>query len=159
LNAATSYTRLREYAKATAHYADAIAVIDDLDLPTESARLLWAMAALQIEQGSYEEGLAGLERSRVQLDQLGMANDAALATLDLVAGLLAAERPERVPQLCRVISVTFSSEGMMRNAKKALAYLNEAVSSGEATPETVRHIRAFLECLPVRPHEEFQQIQ
>lgn len=159
LNAANSYTRQGDYGKATAYYADAISVMDDLDLPTESARLHWSMAALKIEQGDYDAGLNGLELSRLQLHRLGMKNDAALATLDLVAGLLAAEQPERVPELCRAITLTFSSEGMMRNAKKALAYLTEAVTSGDATPEAVRHVRAFLEHLPEHPNEEFQQIQ
>ncbi|HEV7484996.1 MAG TPA: tetratricopeptide repeat protein [Thermoanaerobaculia bacterium] len=158
-NAANSYTRLREYDKATQYYGDAIAAMNDMDLPTESARLLWAMGALNIEQGNFDNGIEGLERSRIQLQQLGMSNDAALATLDLVAGLLATEQPERVPELCRGITLTFSSEGMMRNAKKALAYLTEAVTSGDATPEAVRHVRAFLEHLPEHPHEEFQQIQ
>jgi len=158
-NAANCYARLGEHDRATTYYTDAIGVIDGLDMPTESARLLWAMAALKVEQGDYEAGLTGLERSRIELGQLGMANDSALATLDLVAGLLAADQPGRVPELCRVISVTFSSEGMMRSAKKALAYLNEAVTSGDATPETVRHVRSFLEHLPDHPHEEFQQIQ
>jgi tetratricopeptide (TPR) repeat protein len=159
LNAANSYMRLRDYVKATAYYADAISVMDDLDLPTEIARLHWSLGTLKIEQGDYDGGLVGLEQSRVQLQQLGMANDAALVTLDLVAGLLAAEQPGRVPELCRAITLTFSSEGMMRNAKKALAYLTEAVTSGDATPEAVRHVRAFLEHLPEHPHEEFQQIQ
>jgi tetratricopeptide (TPR) repeat protein len=158
-NAANSYTRLREYETASAYYADAIAAMNELDLPTESARLLWARGALNIERGDYDSGIEGLERSRIQLQQLGMSNDAALATLDLAAGLLAAEQPERVPELCRAITLTFSSEGMMRNAKKALAYLTEAVTSGDATPEAVRHVRAFLEHLPEHPHEEFQQIQ
>jgi len=158
-NAANSYTRLHEFTKASAYYADAIAVIDDLDMPTESARLHWARAALLLDRGDFDEGLAGLERSRLQLSQLGMANDSALATLDLVAGLLAADQPERVPDLCRGITVTFSSEGMTRSAKKALAYLAEAVASGQVTPEEVRHVRGFLERLPDRPHEEFQQIQ
>jgi tetratricopeptide (TPR) repeat protein len=158
-NAATSYTRLREYDKATIYYADAIGAMNELELPTESARLLWAMGALNIEQGDYDRGIQGLERSRLQLQKLGMSNDAALATLDLVAGLLASEQPERVPELCRAITLTFSSEGMMRNARKALAYLREAVTSGDATPEAVRHVRAFLEHLPEHPHEEFQQIQ
>ncbi len=158
-NAANSYARLREYEKATAYYSHAISLVDDLDLPTEGARFLWSKAAIQIERGHYEEGLAGLERSRVQLGQLGMANDCALATLDLVAALLVAGQPERVPELCRGITVTFSSEGMMRSAKKALAYLTEAVVAGQATPEEVRHVRAFLEYLPEGPHEEFRQIQ
>jgi len=159
LNAANSYMRLRDFGKATVYYADAISVMDALDLPTELARLHWSLGTLKIEQGDYDEGLVGLERSRIQLQQLGMANDAALVTLDLVAGLLAAEKPERVPELCRAITLTFSSEGMMRNAKKALAYLTEAVTSGDATPEAVRHVRAFLEHLPEHPNEEFQQIQ
>jgi tetratricopeptide (TPR) repeat protein len=158
-NAANSYTRLRNYDKAAEYYADAIAAMNDMELPTESARLLWAMGALNIEQGDYDNGIEGLERSRIQLQKLGMSNDAALATLDLVAGLLAAGQAERVPELCRAITLTFSSEGMMRNAKKALAYLTEAVTSGDATPESVRHVRAFLEHLPEHPHEEFQQIQ
>jgi len=158
-NAANSYTRLGDYAKATDYYSDAITVIDDLDIPTESARLLWAKAALEIERGDYESGLTGLERSRLQLRQLGMVNDSALATLDLVAGLLAADQPERVPELCRGITMTFSSEGMMRNAKKALAYLTEAVAVGPVTAEEVRHVRLFLEHLPERPFEDFQQIQ
>lgn len=158
-NAANSYTRLRDYEKATEYYADAIVAMNDMSLPTESARLLWAMGALNIEQGAYDNGIEGLERSRIQLQQLGMSNDAALATLDLVAGLLAAEQPERVPELCRAITLTFSSEGMMRNAKKALAYLTETVTSGDATPEAVRHVRAFLDHLPEHPHEEFQQLQ
>ena len=158
-NAANSYTRLRAYAKATAYYADAIALFDDLDLPTERARTLWAMAALRVEEGDYEEGLAGLERSRIELNELGMANDAALATLDLVAALLAAGQPDRVPELCQIVSATFFSEGMIRDGKKALAYLREAVTSGKATPEVVRHVRVFLDRLPLRPQGEFQQIQ
>jgi hypothetical protein len=48
---------------------------------------------------------------------------------------------------------------MMRSAKKALAYLSEAVASGQATPEKVRHVRGFLERLTTHPQEEFQQIQ
>jgi tetratricopeptide (TPR) repeat protein len=158
-NAANCYTRLHEYDTAAAYYDEAIEVIRDLDLPTESARMAWAVAALKVEQGDYSGGLARLERCRVELNQLGMVNDAALATLDLVAGLLAVGEPDRVPALCGAISVTFSSEGMMRNAKKALAYLSEAVSAGIATPEAVRHVRAFLEHLPIHPNEEFQQIQ
>ncbi len=158
-NAGNCYRRLRAYDKAGSYYIDALAVLDDLDLPTESVRLSWKMATLQVERGAFEEGLAALDQSRLRLIHLGMSNDAALATLDLVAALLAVSRPDRVPALCREISVTFSSEGMMRSAKKALAYLSEAVASGQATPEKVRHVRGFLERMATHPQEEFQQIQ
>jgi tetratricopeptide (TPR) repeat protein len=158
-NAANCYARLRTYDTANSYYVDALAVLDELEVPTECARLSWAMAALQVERGAFDEGLAALDQCRLRLIQLGMANDAALATLDLVAALLAVDRPDRVPALCREISITFSSEGMTRSAKKALAYLSEAVASGQATPEKVRHVRGFLERLATHPQEEFQQIQ
>ncbi|MEA2165025.1 MAG: hypothetical protein QOK37_3152 [Thermoanaerobaculia bacterium] len=158
-NAANCYTRLHDYESANDLYIKALQLLQHLDLPTEHARVSWAIAALKLENGAYDEALSGLEASRIQLFQLGMVNDAALATLDLVAGLLVVGNTERVPQLCRSISVTFSSEGMLRSAKKALAYLAEAVAQGVATPEAVRHVRTFLERLPTHPHEEFQQIQ
>ncbi|HXH93738.1 MAG TPA: tetratricopeptide repeat protein, partial [Thermoanaerobaculia bacterium] len=158
-NAGNCYARLQDYDKASSYYTEALAVLDELDFPTESVRLSWRMAALQVARGAFDEGLAGLDQGRLRLIQLGMANDAALATLDLVAALLALDRPDRVPALCREIAVTFSSEGMMRSAKKALAYLSEAVASGQATPEKVRHVRGFLERLTTHPQEEFQQIQ
>jgi tetratricopeptide (TPR) repeat protein len=158
-NAANSYTRLHDYERAADLYAEALRLLQDLRLPTEEARVSWAIAALKLEMGAYEEGLAALEMSRSRLRQLGMANDSALATLDLVAGLIALGSSDRVPDLCRSISLTFSSEGMMRSAKKALAYLAEAVAQGHATPESVRHVRTYLERLPTHPHEEFQQIQ
>jgi tetratricopeptide (TPR) repeat protein len=158
-NAGNCYARLRAYDTAGSSYLNALAVLDELDLPTESARLSWKMASLQVDRGAFDEGVAALDQCRLRLIQLGMANDAALATLDLVAALLAVDRPDRVPVLCREISVTFSSEGMMRNAKKALAYLSEAVASGQATPEKVLHVRGFLERLANHPQEEFRQIQ
>jgi tetratricopeptide (TPR) repeat protein len=158
-NAGNCYSRLRAYDTASGYYIDAMAVLDELGLPTESVRLSWKMATLQVARGAFEEGIAALDQCRLRLIQLGMANDAALAALDLVAALLAVGRPDRVPTLCREISVTFSSEGMMRSAKKALAYLSEAVASGQATPEKVRHVRGFLERVATHPQEEFQQIQ
>jgi tetratricopeptide (TPR) repeat protein len=158
-NAGNCYARLRSYDTANSYYVAALAVLDECEVPTECARLSWAMAALQVERGAFEEGLAALDQCRLRLAQLGMANDAALATLDLVAALLAVDRPDRVPVLCREISITFSSEGMTRSAKKALAYLSEAVASGQVTPEKVRHVRGFLERLTTHPQEEFQQIQ
>src|SRR5947209_8224897 len=62
-NAANSYTRLRNYEKAAEYYADAIVAMNDMQLPTESARLLWAMGALSIELGDYDTGIEGLDQS------------------------------------------------------------------------------------------------
>jgi tetratricopeptide (TPR) repeat protein len=158
-NAASCYTRLGSFEKAFAYYADALAVVTQLDVPTDRARILWAIAALKVESGKYEEGLAELEGAHAQLAGLGLMNDAALATLDMIAGLIAIGETDRVPELCRSVAATFAAEGLSRNARKALAYLSESVGSGNAAPEAVRHVRTYLARLAIHPQEEFQQLQ
>jgi tetratricopeptide (TPR) repeat protein len=158
-NAAACYTHLHLYEKADGYYSEAVSVFSDLEIPTERARTLWAWAAMKVESGDYENGLPELERSLDRLKRFELSNDASLATLDLAAGLLASGQPDRVPALCRSVAVTFASEGMTRSARKALAYLSEAVSSGTATADEVRHIRTYLERLPTHPNQEFSQLQ
>jgi tetratricopeptide (TPR) repeat protein len=158
-NAAACYTHLHLYGKAQEYYAEAVSVFTTLEVPTERARTLWAWAAMKVESGDYENGLFELELSLDRLKRHDLSNDASLATLDLAAGLLASGQPDRVPALCRSVAVTFASEGMTRSARKALAYLSEAVSSGTATADEVRHIRTYLERLPTHPNQEFSQLQ
>ncbi|MEA2339188.1 MAG: hypothetical protein QOE82_3195 [Thermoanaerobaculia bacterium] len=158
-NAASCLTRLGSFDKAFAYYAEALAVVTELDVPTERARIFWALAALKVESGRYDEGIPELERAHTQLASFGLKNDAALARLDLIAGLIAVGDIDRVPDLCRSVAATFAAEGLSRNAKKALAYLSETVGSGIADPEAVRHVRTYLSRLASHPHEEFQQLQ
>jgi hypothetical protein len=134
-------------------------VLSAMEVPTEQARIQWALAALKVERGHYEDGLPALERARETLSRLDLSNDASLCTLDLAAGLLAAGRSEGVDELCRSVALTFASEGMTRNARKALAFLSEAVGSGVVTPDLVRHVRGYLEKLPTHPRLEFVQLQ
>jgi tetratricopeptide (TPR) repeat protein len=158
-NAASCYTRLGGFEKAFAYYAEALAVATDRDVPTDRARILWALAALKVESGQYEDGIPELESAHTQLVSFGLMNDAALATLDLIAGLIAIGDTDRVPELCRSVAATFAAEGLSRSAKKALAYLNETVGSGNAAPDAVRHVRTYLARLAVHPQEEFQRLQ
>ncbi|HEY6670300.1 MAG TPA: tetratricopeptide repeat protein [Methyloceanibacter sp.] len=158
-NAASCYTRLGGFEKAFTYYAEALAVVTNLDVPTERARILWAIAALKVESGQYDEGVPELDLAHTQLASFGLMNDAALAKLDLIAGLIAIGDTDRVPELCRSVAATFAAEGLSRNARKALAYLNETVGSGNAAPDAVRHVRAYLARLAVHPREEFQRLQ
>jgi len=158
-NAASCYTHLQRYDEATSHYAEAMGVLMAMDVPTEQARIQWALASLKVERGHFEDGLPALECARETLRRLDLSNDASLCTLDLAAGLLAAGHPEGVDELCRSVALTFASEGMTRSARKALAFLSEAVGSGVVTPDLVRHVRVYLEKLPTHPRLEFVQLQ
>lgn len=158
-NAASCYVRLGEYDKAEDLYVDTLTAVTDLHLDVERIRVLWALAALKVERGDYGEGIRDLDSARSHLARLGLVNDAALATLDLVAGLLAVGETDRVEALCRSISVTFASEGLTRSARKALAYLQEAVAARSVTADDIRHVRVYLERLPFRRNEEFSRLQ
>lgn len=158
-NAASCHTRLGDFEQASRQYEEALEITSDLDVPAERARILWASAALKVESGRFEEGLPALEQARADLTRYGLKNDAALAALDLIAGLIAVGDTDRVADLCRSVANTFAEENMSRNAKKALAYLSETVASGIAIPETVRHVRAYLARIDNHPTEEFQLLQ
>jgi hypothetical protein len=71
--------------------------------------------------------------------EMGSAWDAATAELDLAELQLADGRPEEV--VVRSPSVG----GLHREAVAALGQLQRSVRDGEATPEQVADVRAFLE--------------
>src|SRR5206468_5369568 len=103
-----------------------------------------------------EERLAGARR---ELQELGMQNDHALATLEWAEVRLARGETEGVAAACRGMVVRFESEGMMKNSRLALAYVHEALARGTATPALIRHVRHYLEALPTRLDETFVPIQ
>lgn len=72
--------------------------------------------------------------------------------------LLAIGRPETVPLLLRDVVVTFASEGMMRNARIALAFLKEAIEQNRLTPDLIRHVRKYIEHIPSHPSVRFMPL-
>lgn len=158
LNAANAYEKLGEYVPAQTYYAEALALWDELGANTEKTRTEWGLASIKIRNGEFGAGIAGLHDVLREFEATGAANDAALVRLMLAEVLLATGQPDDVPDLVRGIVVTFAAEGMMRSANMALAYLREAVETGEATPAVVRHVRTYLENLPTRPELVFSPI-
>ena len=105
--------------------------------------------------GDFRNGIEQLDRVRVEFEALGVVNDSALVRLELAEALLVANRPSRVPDLLRNIIVSFASEGMMRNANMALAFLKEALQKRRASVRVVRYVREYLEELSSRPSATF----
>ncbi len=84
-----------------------------------------------------------------------MTNEANIAALRSAAAHLALGMTEAVEPLTRDLVFTFASEGMIRNSRIALAYLNEALASKRATPAIIEFVREYLEYLPARPSRPF----
>ena len=146
---------LRQLDGAERYYSEALVLFDELGVPTEKARTMWALGSVAVARGNLEEGAARLDGSRTELARLGLTNDAAQATLEWAEVCLALKKPEGVAAACRDIVIVFNSEGMQRRAKEALTVLHEALTTGKATPELVHRVRLYLEQLPANPSRRF----
>lgn len=154
-NAGICYVELGEYEKASRYFQEALGAWDELGLHTERVRTNWSIGVLYKAMGDLEAAIACIDEARRAFEELGIVNDAALARLELAEALLLANRPDEVPDLLRNVVVSFTSEGIMHNAKIALAYLREAVEAGALEPRLIRHVRDYLEDLPMNPASEF----
>jgi tetratricopeptide (TPR) repeat protein len=158
-NCAEAYLLVREFDKALPLYLEAYAIWDELGLDLERIRTNWSLATLDAETGKLDDGITRLDETYRALEALGVTNDAALARMQLGETLLRAGRPETVPDLLRDVVVNFVSEGMMRNARIALASLHEAIEQNRLSADLVRHVRTYIEQLPFQPTLAFVPLQ
>jgi len=158
-NCAEAYLFVREFEKALPLYLEAYAIWDELGLDVERTRTARSLATLNIEAGQLEDGINRLTDAYRAFEALGISMDAALTRMELGEALLRTGRPEMVPDLLRNVTVNFASEGMMRNARMALAYLHEAIEQNRLRADLVRHVRTYIEQLPFQPNTMFVPLQ
>jgi tetratricopeptide (TPR) repeat protein len=157
-NCAAALTEIRELERAERYYVEALTLYDELAIDTEKTRVEWALAAILLLRGENQECARRLQTVRLELKQLGLTNDNALATLEWAEARLMLGQLRGVAEECKRIVVAFATEEMDREARHALALLNEALAEGRATPELLRGVRSYLERLPSHPDESFQFI-
>lgn len=149
------YIELGDHGRAGEYFSEALAIWDSLGLQVERVRTNWSLGVLLKARGDLDGAIDRIDAARRSFESLGVVNDAAIARLELAEVLLLADRPAQVPDLLRNVVVTFTSEGVMHNAKLALAYLREAVEAGAVEPRIIRNVRDYLEELPTRPNSVF----
>ena len=154
-NCAAALKDLEEFDRAERYYIEALSLYDEFDMRTEKVRVEWVLAMILVARGEFIDGARRLDGARKDLAKLGLTNDAALATLMWAEARLLGGRTEGVVEACQRIILVFENEEMYRQAKHALAVLNEALASGRGTPQLVREVCMYLENLPRRPAEKF----
>lgn len=157
-NAANSYVGTGELDKATDYYSRALVLWDELRCHSELVRTQWALASIDVARGNWETGYRDLDHARRQLGALGIMNDEALVRLEIAEVLILLGRAEEVPALLEGIVLQFATEGMMRKARLALAWLTEA-KQRTPTREQIRHVREYLARLPTNPSEPFVRLK
>ncbi|HEX9983506.1 MAG TPA: hypothetical protein VGF69_09590 [Thermoanaerobaculia bacterium] len=146
-NAGLSHDGLGLLDSAMAFYSEAAALWDELDVPVESSRTDWSIASLLLREGMFVEAVEQLALIPPQFEALGMANDAALARLELAEALLLAERPGEVASVLDGVTMHFTHEGLTHSANLAVAYLREAMANDSVSPHLLRYVRSYLEQL------------
>jgi tetratricopeptide (TPR) repeat protein len=154
-NAGVNHMEFGNFDTAQEYYIEAFALYDQLRAEAERARVGWVLGSLEAARGNPENAELLLRSSCAELKELGLRNDHALATLEWVEVSLALGRSSLVVEACKQILPHFESEGMMRNARMALAYLHEAAANDRMTPSLVREIRLYLKHLPQHPTVAF----
>ncbi len=154
-DAGNAYLDLERFEDAESSLLQALVIFDELDVETEKARVTWALALVAVRRGDLATGVTRLDAARVELQQLKLVNDHALATLDWAWTRLAMGEIAGVADECKRIVMRFESERMMKSARMALAHLHEALAAGSATPTLVSEVRKYLELLPTRPDAPF----
>jgi len=140
---------------------DALGIFEREGMETEVARIRWALARVPLVDGHFAVAISQLRASRLECQQLGMADDDAYVALDLVEALVATggAHLQEVQKLCRELFATFKAAGMVNEALTALAYLRESTRARTITPGKVRHVRLFLNRLEDQPTLRFDPLQ
>lgn len=121
---------------------------------TESVRIRWNIATLQTRCGRLFDGVDQLSAVRADFDSLNMRSESTLVGLEIAELLLLEGRAASAEALCRELCSRLATAGMSatNRAMTALAFLQEALSLGKATPKFVRHVRNYVERLPEEPN-------
>ncbi len=153
LNAAFAYRELSNLTQAKSLFTQAIAQFERLGLVSLRSRARWHLAQVFLAEQRFEHALSVATEVRCEFEELGMAQDVALVSVDAAEALLMLDRPAEVVDLCKAAMEYFSRAGVAytQGALTALAYLKEAAQSRTLTKVALGDLRAFFELLPKRP--------
>lgn len=146
LNVGLTHVELGDASAAAAAFEDALTAFRRLHCAVEVLRTRAAQARCIALFHDRDSALRAYVLVRRDFERRGLYTDAAMVDLDITEALLlppvraraAADVAARLPE-------AFRRAGASRDAKKAIAYLYEAISAGAAEVTAVRHVRTFLE--------------
>ncbi|MEA2604753.1 MAG: helix-turn-helix protein [Acidobacteriota bacterium] len=110
----------------------------------DSVRLRWLEGRISSGLGRVEEALSALSLVRSEFASLGIAYDAAVATLELSVLYLEQGRNEEVQVLSRQMAPIFQMQGVHREALAALNLFGQAAERKAVTVKLARRLVEYL---------------
>jgi tetratricopeptide (TPR) repeat protein len=153
MSLALSQRKLGRFEEAIRTYESAALLFEEMDVPTECARIRWSIALILADAGRLSDAYERLCLTLPEMQRLGMTSEAAYMALDIAELLLAERRYEEVEQVCRTAMAVFENTGVAYTARAmtALAYIKEAAAERRATSVLVRNVRDYIRRLPAQP--------
>ncbi len=119
---------------------------------------------LRWEEGRIDAGLGRVERAeetlfevRKQMQEAGRAYDAALASLDLAAALMARQKPRHAAEVVAAAYPTFAALRIEREALASLLILKTSFEVGLADRAMVEEVAGFLRKLENQPEAKSER--
>jgi hypothetical protein len=108
---------------------------------TEAVRARWLLARIPLRSGRHAEAAEALRQPLAESRQRGMLGMESGIALDLAEAYALMTRPADVARICASLVETFVSRGQLTSAMTAFAFLRDAASVGETSPEQIQHVR------------------
>jgi tetratricopeptide (TPR) repeat protein len=153
-NLAFCARKLGRVDEAVQRYSLASALFAELDNRPEAVRLRWGVTLMLAETGRFADAYQRLNTLMPEMEQLGMASEAALNALTLAELLLAEQRYGEVAEICQhaIASIQRSGLGYTARALTALAFMREAAEQQKASKKLVRNVHDYISRLRVQPN-------
>lgn len=147
---------LGEHEEALTHFAEVRRCT--ADAPLHVARAAYGIGSALLRLGMLDAAIENLLSARKTFLDHNLIEEAGLSGLEIVEARLLQSDFTAARSLSAVIVNEFASAKLNRRAVTALAYLNDAVGTTRATPETARNVHTYITALRTDPTCEFTAI-
>jgi tetratricopeptide (TPR) repeat protein len=152
-NAAACHRELGEFDAAIDYFTKAISAFESAEMMSFRAKTRWTLARVFVARQQYAPALRMLTELRGEFEELGMANDVAIVSLDIAEVLIATEQHGDIADACRRSLAYFERAQLTSSeaARTAVSYLCEAALAGRATQALVSELRIAFVAEAKRP--------
>lgn len=146
---------LEEWGAAEDAFQYAVTLFSELDQPINVLNVEAGRGRMYIRARHFSAGIAHLRPIRRQFLGYGLQEEAGLAGLEIVEGLLGLENDSAAETLARKIVREFELAGLNKRAVQALRVLTEILENRTASIGNVRQIHEYIVSLRTNPERDF----
>lgn len=155
-NLASALVDLDQHMEARRVFSATAPLYQTFDDPWTQRRRLWLAGRIDLGLGQLDAAERRLDRARQGFLEQEIVYDAALVSLDLAAVYARQGRTEDLRRLAREMVPVFNARGVHREARRALAYFQQAAEVELVTTGMVQRLLAYLHRARHDPAMQFE---